>query len=273
MRIVSFSERDSIEPIFNNSKYQNTHLGWFDLWQLEPNGGCIFFDENHSGSVLISLQPAFQNTVWLHSLLSVNDPAGYDLTGALKKALPHGSSSVYSISSHLWYSRLLAENGFRQCDEIIQMETDQPSVLKRFYDNEQYPIQESDIDLVHEMCESAFPPIWRMRKSEYTAALREADYKVLVRRGSEILGYILASVEPDNCHIMRLAVNPEHQHQGIGAELTCRLIAECIKKGIRNFSVNTNKKNSAAVQLYQSLNFMISGQTYPVFNKLIYSHQ
>ena len=163
-------------------------------------------------------------------------------------------------------------NGFRRCDDIIQLETDFPTVPERISADDQCIIEEIFFEEILEKCESAFPPIWRLRKAEFKAACLDADYKMFIRRGNEILGYILASVEPDNCHIMRLAVNQEFQHQGIGIELTGRLITECSKKGITNFSVNTNNKNSAAVQLYQSLNFTRSGNTYPVFNKLIYSH-
>ncbi len=271
MRIVSFSERDSIEPIFNNSIYLNKHLGWFNLWQLEKNEGRIFLDEDGPGAEMIVLQPVCQKILWLHSFLSVNDPENYDLNNALKKCLPHGSFSVYSISSHTWYSNLLKKNGFRQCDAIIQMETGQIRSSVHSFAASLYPIKRSDILPIYESCEAAFPPIWQLKKAEFESACIDAEYKMFISRSGKVLGYILASISADNCHIMRLCVNPEYLHLGIASELIRQLTAECSIKGIKNFSVNTNEKNSAAVHLYQSLNFTISGKTYPVFNRQIYS--
>lgn len=271
MRQINSSDRGAVEPLFSEALYQNTHLGWLEPWDLGSGNGGIFYDASFPKGVLIFLQPEYQNTVWLHSFFSNNDPDTYDLAAALKKCLVQGSFSLYAISSHNWYSDLLIKNGFRQCDRIIQMETDNIAPLSEISVTGQYQIEREDMDGLHESCEPAFPPIWRLNKYELSLACREADYKMCIRRGGEYLGYIIASIEPDHCHIMRIAVNPAHLRQGIGIRMISSLLAECRRKDIRNFSVNTNEKNSAAVHLYQSLNLKTVGKTYPLFNRQIFS--
>ncbi len=270
MRAVSFSGQESVRRVFPDSAYENAHLGWLDVWQIEQNGGRVFLDEEIPGGVLIGLQPANHDTLWLHSFFSKQNPTDYDVSGSLKKCLADGIYSIYTISSHNWYSALLMRNGFRPCDEIIQLETNRITIPAHVFPSDQNPIDMSDFDSIRKNCECSFPPLWRLRKTEFEAAFQDADYKMRIGYGEDIRGYLLAAVDPDNCHILRLAVNPEYQHQGIASGLISRMISECEKKGIRNFSVNTNKKNSAAVNLYHSLNFLQSGRTYPVFYKRIY---
>ena len=78
-----------------------------------------------------------------------------------------------------------------------------------------------------------------------------------------------ADITENNCHIMRIAIDPELQNRGLASALLKQMISHCTETGITNYSVNTNKNDLPAVAFYDSLNLKKTGDVFPVFYKYI----
>ena len=269
MRQITVTEEKSAERIFSNSIYQNIYLGCLDLEELPESGGSIILDDAFSGNVLLGFQPAAESIIWLHSFYSNRDPKGYDLAGALKHCGFIRPVSIYTISSHRWFSSLLQENGFRENDEILQFETADIRSPENVPAIHSVPFPMDRTEEVRIACEKAFPPLWRQNAVEFEQTCRISNYRRFIIDSCGICGYLLADITEDNCHIMRIAIDPEKQNRGLASALVKGLIRQSTEMGITNFSVNTNKNDLPALAFYDSLNFKKTGPVFPVFYKYI----
>ena len=267
-RISTFPEK-SAERIFSNSIYRNTHLGCLDLEELPDSGGSIILDESDFGNVLMGFQPASESISWLHSFYCDHEPNGYDLASSLIHCGLPRPHSVYAISSHRWFTSLLKQNGFREIDGIVQYELTEiiPPVNVPPVHTEELTIDRAEE--VRRACEKAFPPLWRQNASEFEKTCQISNYRRFISGRAGVTGYLLADITEDNCHIMRIAVDPDRQNKGLASALVDQLINFCNGAGITNYSVNTNKNNLPAVNFYHSLNFKKTGDVFPVFYKHI----
>ena len=107
MRKLSVSDREVTESRFKTSIYTNCHLGWFDCWKIAETSGDLWLDEIKEQKYFIALQHIMPDIHWLHTFFSTSAPSSYPLFTILKRLLPPGNHSVYSISSHKWYSSFL----------------------------------------------------------------------------------------------------------------------------------------------------------------------
>lgn len=267
MKKIIPSQKKQTEEFFERSIYQNRHLGWLDLWQLHETGGAVFSDRE----TLLGFQPVRGDIIWLHTFYSKNNPLQRDIIGNIRSCLSSGLYSLYSISSHKWYSSLLESNGFQKCDDIIEFMTGdiRPAGKQSCGEALIQEFHPEEYDTVRNKCEQAFPALWQLSKFEFDFACDDANYKRIIQIQDEIIGYLLADIDENSCHIMRIAVAPSHQRQGFAALLMNDLIRYCAAGNISLFSVNTNKKNSAAVCFYESLNFHLQNEAFPVYHRFL----
>ena len=264
------SEKGAVEALFSDSIYQNRHLGWLDLWDLPGIGGSVRLFGDKSFQCLIAVQPVADKVCWLHSFYCSSRPSPeLYFIRALKTFFTEGTTSVFTISSHRWYSDLLERNGFKQCDEIIEYETDRIMIPHADVSQITSPLPDSMITSVMENCETAFPVLWRLSKKELETAFSDADYRQMIGDTDHIHAYIMADLSDRHCHILRLASNPGYQHQGFATGLVRRMVSDCEEKGITTFSVKKKKKNSAATDFYRALNFIQLEKVYPVYHRYL----
>ncbi len=270
MKAISPEEKKAVENLFSDSIYRNNHLGWLDLWELPDTGGSIHIFEKNSFRFLIGIQPAADNICWLHSFYCSSRPAPeLNLLPALRTFFHNGIRSVYSISSHKWYSELLERNGFKLCDEIIEFVTDRITFPHPAAPLTILPLSDSMIPSVMENCEQSFPALWRLSNEEMRLAFSGADYRKMIGDPLEAQAYILAELTDKNCHILRLSTNTGHQNSGYATGLIRQMVLDFSENEITEYSVNTNKMNSAAVNFYRSLNFVRQDPVYPVYHRYI----
>jgi len=86
--------------------------------------------------------------------------------------------------------------------------------------------------------------------------MRERAFCVAVAVcAGRIVGYACSQVHAWGGHVVRLAVHPEAQRQGIAKALLCDQLSRLARSGARTVSLNTQSTNLAAQQLYQKLGF------------------
>ena len=263
------SQNEKAEQVFAKTIYRHSHMGWLDLSEIGNAGGYAWLDSRAMGKTLIALQPIAEDCFWLHSFYSLKEPGNYDLSGKLKEILPPGRNAVYAISSHNWFNELLEINSFSLCDEIIQFVTNQirmPENSGPYIPVKPHSMAQMDI---YANCESAFPRVWQLGRFEFQEAFADASYIRAVYIDEQPAGYLMAQMEPDNCHILRLAVSKDHQSKGIASVLVHDLIRECHEQGITDFSVNTSRNDNAAVSFYERLNFQLIPERFPVYCRYI----
>ena len=255
--------------MFQGSIYQNSHLGWLDVWELYTADGSIWLDTFRRNHFLIGLQPSSPSIFWLHSFFAEKIPGEYPLTKKIRELLPSGRHPVYTISSHSWFNKFLGSNSFHKCDEIVEMETNGINIAAHCDFDSHFTLSEdlsiSDI----ETCEAIFPLLWRLNGPETDRAYQTSSYKLGISSNGQMIGCLLADFAEDNCHIQRISVFPEYQNRGAASLMIRQMVTDAKRSGVRSFSVNTNLNNTNAVQFYEHLNFSIQGKRYPIYYRYI----
>ncbi|MEZ0394000.1 MAG: ribosomal protein S18-alanine N-acetyltransferase [Desulfurococcaceae archaeon] len=85
-------------------------------------------------------------------------------------------------------------------------------------------------------------------------AARGAVFRVAVL-GQEVVGYVIADVEGGLCHVISIAVDPEHRATGIGTALLCSAVEECRRRGTSKARLEVSVDNLPALRLYEKLGF------------------
>ena len=264
----TLSAQKEIDQLLTDSAWQNIHLGWMELSEIEPSARIIWSAEIDPGKILLGLQHVHESVYWLHTFCSTFRPAHLDLSSTLKACLPPDSYKLYAISSHNWFDSLLEKNGFMKCDEILEFETGSIAVPEP---HTGFTLGSFSPSMIPDALafEDAFPPLWRLDACEFDKAFRTSNWKKSLSDGGDLIGYLLADCAKDDCHINRLVIRREFQNAGAASGLLADLAEDCRKQNITRFSVNTNKNNIAAVGLYLRRGFVCRGQTYPVYFRYI----
>ncbi|MDR0520035.1 MAG: ribosomal protein S18-alanine N-acetyltransferase [Clostridiales Family XIII bacterium] len=74
-------------------------------------------------------------------------------------------------------------------------------------------------------------------------------------RPNIVAGYGGVWVVADECHIMTIAVAPEHRQAGIGAMMFMKLMDEARLRGARRFFLEVRVSNAAAISMYEKFGF------------------
>ncbi len=85
------------------------------------------------------------------------------------------------------------------------------------------------------------------------------SYYIVMEQGSEVVGYMGMWIIVDEAHITNIAVHPKARRQQI-AELAVRQMMLLAKeRGALRMTLEVRKSNTAAIALYEKLNFVRSG--------------
>lgn len=93
-----------------------------------------------------------------------------------------------------------------------------------------------------------------------------ADFELfIVRRGGEGLGLASAQRDADGVgHIGAMWVDPVLRGRGIGARLFDRAVAFLRDRGCARIELSVTETNAAAIALYQSRGFVLTGEFEPL---------
>ena len=75
---------------------------------------------------------------------------------------------------------------------------------------------------------------------------------------SKVCGYIVFWLMFDECHILTVAVGLPHRGMGYAKLMIQRAVTMALKKGIKKILLEVRKSNAPALQLYQSMKFVIT---------------
>jgi ribosomal-protein-alanine N-acetyltransferase len=208
---------------------------------------------------------------WIH-LFAAGIPPG--ARSAWYRLWPHaaaalagmGLSCVWAMTAESWLIDLLEGSGFGERGRVVAF-AHRPSRIRTEGGpaSAVAPLQESDLPAIERLDRAAFGPPWQMDPEALRETWSRSILATIVRREGRIAGYLMASPTPHGVHLTRLAVLPEEQSKGIGRALLSHLVNHFQSRGAPRITVNTQMENLRSQQLYRSLGFSESGESYPVF--------
>jgi ribosomal-protein-alanine N-acetyltransferase len=165
-----------------------------------------------------------------------------------------------------WARPSLEAWGFRAMTEVMTLsKTDRtvPPVGPR--DVRLRPANESDFAALAAIDRKAFVPAWwRSEGSMRRRAATASRFSVVERRG-EVIGYAERELHPPEAHLNRIAVDPDHQGQGIGALLLEHALVAMWRRGAETVSLNTQRSNRRSRRLYDRFGFEATGDCVTVW--------
>jgi ribosomal-protein-alanine N-acetyltransferase len=178
---------------------------------------------------------------------------------------------LFALPSHGWLASALRQSGFREADQIrfyVRTQRDFPifSAPARLR-----PVQESDLNRLAQLDSETFDPLWHMGRSDllqlcFTARVQVAEVE------DQLVGYTATAVYTESSHpfarseaqIVRIAVHPSRQGQGIGRQLLADSIRYAHEQAVYQIQLNTQESNKTSQRLYESFQFRSYGSNVPV---------
>ena len=101
---------------------------------------------------------------------------------------------------------------------------------------------------------ASFSEPWSLAEFDFLAA-DERSLQVGVWYHERLVGYAMALVEDQSCHLINLAVEGPYQRRGWGQRLVRELVSKATARGARSCHLEVRASNEAPRQLYVGLGF------------------
>lgn len=117
----------------------------------------------------------------------------------------------------------------------------------------------ADIDLICALDKICFPANTNDMRSHFLNRLQQSHYQIYLMydENENFIGKAHINHQPGTVHLSDICVAPERQRQGIGRILMSHCINLLLKKKCSNITLNVETTNDKALQLYQSLGFVL----------------
>lgn len=121
-----------------------------------------------------------------------------------------------------------------------------------------------EVDALLALDTLAFDPPWRLTRGDLIGFMMMGGHFVVAESHGQVVGYAFSDVHREVGQLVRLAVLPAMQQQGIGSQLLSDALAFCRRAGARTFTLNTQDSNAASRQLYARHGLRVVGSRIPV---------
>ncbi len=258
-----FLVNDFIQEAF----FVQKHIDWLSIDEiLQSEGIAAAIYDHDKVEAFISLEQKSDKLFWIHSFLVNNtENASHYLKFFIESAFQISflpcQSKIFAIPLSLWFENALWDNNFHIFDSLVSLscEIERNKIIQQ---NNLFgkisPLEFCELDETYEICEKAFPKLWQLSKLNFSnAAINSKISLKAVNQENQICGYLLSQTyKSDSIHISRLAVEPNSQFHGIGMKLLSEFIKNAFKEGFSRVSVNTQKSNAGAINLYKKIGFI-----------------
>lgn len=175
-----------------------------------------------------------------------------------------------ALTDENWLERLLIGQGFAVADHLCFYQRTRRSLPPSTQRTHLRPLRQDELAALTALDNTAFPPLWRMSDAElleliFTCRIQAAEVD------GQLVGYLAISLhaaqerhDDNQAQMVRLAVHPSFQGQGIGRQLFVESIAYAHAQGCYRILLNTPESNPTAQGLYESLHFRRHGARLPV---------
>lgn len=168
-----------------------------------------------------------------------------------------------------WLDRALRDAGMTPTDRVLYFALER--LQKRTWPAPSSPVAcalreatLADLTPLTTLDNLAFAPLWRYTPRHLHDALLSGPL-LLAHVDAELIGYIALLLARESCTVARLAVHPNHQGQGVGRALLLAGLQLAQAWGCNRALLNTQVDNHRSQQLYRSLGFRPTGESFAVF--------
>lgn len=272
---ASVHDQSQIRRLLDESRRSFAAFGLEDLPQLLASGACtVALDGDAVGAFLcVSINQARWAFVrglavrngWRtqEGLQAVLDPAA----GRLRSA---GVTHLAVYGTALWLPPALLHAGFERREWIVSLERHPrpmpglpagPATVR--------PVRPDDLAALAALDGAIFEPPYQLASGELIELMVTTGHFVVVELAegagpAPLLGYACADVLVDTGQIIRLAVHPDAQRQGIGRALLNDALLYCHGEGAQRVTINTQESNTASLRLYEQVGFRRVGRRVPL---------
>ncbi len=183
------------------------------------------------------------------------------LPPCLERLREFGATSLSYIGSAAWLAGTLQDRGFRLISHIMAYEKNDlsiPQAGSRVVDVR--PVEPGDLPALVTMDALGFHPLWRNSIETFEQWRQTLPYFAVAAVGKCQVGYCYCSVDADQGHLIRMAVHPTWQAQGIGTRLLSDAVRFFQEAGVRRITLNTQEENERAQWLYRGFGFRLIGR-------------
>jgi len=272
IRSATENDRQSLANLIHFEVYVHRHLDWRPALDWVGRPPCLLAERN--GHILAALicPPDPPEVAWVRLFAVTQEmplEEGWKIlwSGALEQLNEQACPPIAAIALPTWFQVLLEQNGFEQIQEIISLawersktvnKTEIPLVSIR-------PMQDSDIQSVHDLDMTAFGLLWRVSLDTLANAYHQACVASVVEIDGELVGYQISTAGPMGGHLARLAVMPALQGKGIGTALVHDVLEKFEQRGAVRVTVNTQRDNLSSLSVYEKAGFRPTSEVYPVY--------
>ncbi len=96
--------------------------------------------------------------------------------------------------------------------------------------------------------------IFKKYKNDYNPIINKFTHNIIYKKGSKIVAFVIYTVIYENVEIVDIFVLNDCRKEKIGTKLLNKIISENLDK---NITLEVNKNNKVAINLYKKLGFEI----------------
>lgn len=279
---ASIHDQAQVRRLLDTSRRSFAAFGSEDLAQLLASGACtVALDGDGMAAFLcVSLNQArwaFLRGVVIRDGWRSDEGLGAVLKPAVDRLRAEGATHLAAYGTALWLPPVLQRAGFQRQDWIVSLER-HPRPLPDLAVGEVTlrAVQPGDLGRLAALDTAAFEPPYQMASGELIELMVTSGRFVVAERAGDgspaaLLGYACADVLVDTGQIIRLAVHPGAQRQGIGRALLNDGLAYCSAADARRVTINTQESNAASLHLYEQVGFRRIGRRVPLLVRSLWS--
>jgi ribosomal protein S18 acetylase RimI-like enzyme len=178
-------------------------------------------------------------------------------------------TGISALASESWLREALAGSGFVLADRVIsylRCDLPMPTTIKQ--PARLRALMPTDADALLALNAAAFEPLWRYDAQRVLSWMITADHGVVAELEPDgpPVGFALTTsqVLEEYAQLIRLAIHPDLQGQGIGRQLLVDAIQYAHRSGARGLMLNTQESNVVSRHMYHSLGFESIAPAVPV---------
>lgn len=183
------------------------------------------------------------------------------LPPCLERLRDVGATSLSYIGSAAWLAGTLQERGFRLISHIVAYEKRDlsiPHTGSRVVDVR--TVVPGDFPALVSMDALGFHPLWRNTSETFKRWRDTLPYFAVAAVGKSPVGYCYCSAHSGHGNLIRMAVHPTWQGQGIGTRLLADAMRFFRESSARIITLNTQEENERAQWLYRRFGFSMIGR-------------
>lgn len=171
-----------------------------------------------------------------------------------------------AIPLNEWFARELRATQFVHTHNVVVLNWNaKQDVADRPAQGLVRPMEAADLQAVYEVDKAAFVPLWQNPVQAVEHAFQQAGYATVIELEGRIVAYQISTLSAHGLHLARLATHPSVQGKGLAMTLTSDLQRQVQKGNELRLSVNTQDNNQPSLALYKRLGFVLTGETFPVY--------